>query len=149
VIHGERRDVLLDSGAVSALARDRKLLEGYLRLVEEDFDGAIRIPQPVLGEVYTGEARYDVVLDRLINELCAKENIIEPLTDALAKRAGALRHKSLKIDDRIEVVDAFVVAIAETLSHRCPIVILTGDVNHINVLVGQTRRKNIAVELVG
>ncbi len=149
MIRGERRDFLLDSGAVSALARDRKLLEGYLRLVEEDFDGAIRIPQPVLGEVYTGDPRKDVLVDRLINELCAKQNIVEPLTDVLAKRAGALRHKALKVDSLIEVADAFVVAVAETLSHRCPIAILTGDVNHINVLIGQTGRKNIAVELVG
>jgi predicted nucleic acid-binding protein len=144
-----RRDVLLDSGAVSALARDRKLLDAYLRLVEEDFDGGIRIPQPVLGEVYRGEPRNDVVLDRLINELCAKENIIEPLTDGLAKRAGALRHKSLKVDKDIEMVDAFVVAIAEILSRRCPIVILTGDVKHISVLVSKTGCKNIDVELVG
>jgi hypothetical protein len=144
----QRRDVLLDSGAVSALASDRKLLDAYLRLLEEDFDGTIRIPQPVLGEVYTGEPRYDVVLDRLINELCAKENILEPLTPAIAKRAGALRHKSLKVDKRIEVVDAFVVGIAESLSRKASIVILTSDPKHITVLAGQTGRKNIAIEVV-
>ncbi len=145
----QRRDVLLDSGAVSALARDRELLDTYLQLVKEDFDGAIRIPQPVLGEVYTGEARFDVVLDRLINEISADDDILEPLTTNLAKRARALRYKSLKIDNRIEMVDAFVVAIAESLSHKASIVILTGDLKHITVLVGQTGRKNIDVDVVG
>lgn len=120
-----------------------------MRLVEDNFDGAIRIPQPVLGEVYTGDPRKDVLLDRLINELRANENIVEPLTDALAKRAGALRHKSLKVDKDIGMVDAFVVGYAEHLSHRSSIVILTGDLKHISILVGETDRKNIEVKHVG
>ncbi len=145
----KRRDVLLDSGAVSALARDRKLLDAYLQLVNHDFEGGILIPQPVLGEVYRGDPRNDVVLDRLINELSRDEDILEPLTTTLAKRAGALRHKSLKTGDRIEIVDAFVVAIAELLSHKAAVLILTTDLKHITTLVNKTGRKNIDAEVIG
>jgi len=143
----KRRDVLLDSGAVSALAHDRKLLEAYLRLVKEDYDGSIRIPQPVLGEIFTGDPRKDVVVHRLINELCAKENVVDQLTDAIAKRASVLRHKALMVEDDIEPTDAFVVSYAEERSARSSILILTSDFKHINTLVGKTDCKNIDVEV--
>jgi hypothetical protein len=150
----QRRDFLLDSGAVTALARDRKLLEGYSALLERKFDGRILIPEPVLAEVYTGDPRYDVVVDRLINEIAAKQigtkhNVFVPLTAATAIRAGALRYKALKSEEDIEVVDAFVVAIAQYLSDRSPITILTGDVKDITALVAETGRKNIAVDRAG
>jgi hypothetical protein len=148
VTQRKRRDVLLDSGAVSALARDRKLLEAYLRLIEEDYDGSIRIPQPVLGEIFTGDPRKDVLVHRLINELCAKEKVVDQLTDAVAKRASALRHKALMVEDRIGPIDAFVVGYAEERSHRSSILILTSDLKHITVLVGETACKNIDVEHV-
>lgn len=39
-----RRDFLLDSGGVSALAASRDLLVAYLELLEQRFDGALLIP---------------------------------------------------------------------------------------------------------
>lgn len=43
-----RRDFLLDSGGVSALARSRDLLVAYLELLELRFDGALRERQHFL-----------------------------------------------------------------------------------------------------
>lgn len=39
-----RRDFLLDSGGVSALAADRDLLGAYLELLRLRFDGALLVP---------------------------------------------------------------------------------------------------------
>jgi hypothetical protein len=46
-----RRDFLLDSGGVSALAADRDLLVAYLQLLKLRLSGALLIPIPVLTEV--------------------------------------------------------------------------------------------------
>jgi hypothetical protein len=143
----KRREILLDSGAVSALAHDRKLLDAYSRLIREDYDGSIRIPQPVLGEIFTGDPRKDVRIHRLINELCAKENVIDQLTDAIARRASELRHKALMVEDDIGPIDAFLVGYAEERSHRSSILVLTGDLKHINTLLGKTTCKNVDVEV--
>ncbi len=143
----QRRDFLLDSGAVSELARDREALDAYWVLLRTDYNGSMRVPDPVLTEVYTGDPRLDVVVDRLINEIDTGDDVFEPLTTELAKRAGALRHQALKRHpgEEISPTDAQLVAIAEYRSHGCYITIVTGDVKHINMLVACTGRKNIDV----
>ncbi len=72
-----RRDFLLDSGGVSALAADRDLLAGYLDLLNLRFDGALLVPIPVLTEVRSGHRRSDVLIDRLItrSELSATSTL--------------------------------------------------------------------------
>jgi hypothetical protein len=45
-----RRDFLLDSGGVTALAANRDLLVAYLDLLKLHLDGTLLIPIPVLTE---------------------------------------------------------------------------------------------------
>ena len=79
-----RRDFLLDSGGVSALAASRDLLLAYLELLEQRFDGALLIPIPVLTEVRSGQRGPDALIDRLIKAIGAVDDIYEPLTPVAA-----------------------------------------------------------------
>lgn len=92
-----RRDFLLDSGGISALAANRDLLVAYLKLLKLRFDGALLVPIPVLTAVRSGHRRSDALVDRLL----------------------------------------------------CAVTIVTGDPDDINLLVGLTRRTNIAVDIPG
>lgn len=144
-----RRDFLLDSGGVSALAADRDLLAGYLELLNLRFDGALLVPIPVLTEVRSGHRRSDVLIDRLINAIGAERDVYAPLTVAAAIRAGVLRGEASRQSRRdISTTDAQIVAIAEELSYKCAVTIITGDPHDISPLVGLTRRTNVAVDVV-
>jgi len=143
-----RRDFLLDSGGVSALAADRDLLVAYLDLLRLCFDGALLIPIPVLTEVRSGNRRSDALVDRLIKAIGAEREIYAPLTVAAAVRAGVLRGEASRGSRRdISTTDAQIVAMAEERSYRCAVTIITGDPHDINMLVGLTRRTNIAVDV--
>lgn len=145
-----RRDFLLDSGGVSALAASPALLLGYLKLLEQRFDGALLIPIPVLTEVRSGHRRSDALVDRLIKAIGAEGDIYAPLTVTAAARAGVLRTEALQLSRRdVSTTDAQIVAMAEERSYICAVTIVTGDPDDINLLVGLTRRTNIAVDIPG
>lgn len=156
----ERRDFLLDAGAVSSLASDDKRLAGYQRLLEHELLGSLHIPSPVMSEVRTGQAKYDALIDRMVNRLSGPGvEVYIPGTIETDNRAGELRYLAQKAlddanpekigkpDSKISGVDALLVAIAERRSHRCAITILTTDPDHINALVAATSAKNIAVDI--
>lgn len=160
---GERRDILLDSGAVSALASDDKMFVGYQRLFDRQLLGGLFIPSPVMSEVRTGQAKYDALLDRMVNRIRRPDiEVYIPGTIETDNRAGELRYiaqkaldqarealgdtKPRKSDTKISGVDALLVAIAERLSRRCPVTILTTDLEHIKALVDATGAKNIDVD---
>ena len=82
---------MLDSGAITALAADRVLLEGYLMLVTEEHDGLILVPVPVLTEVRSGRRSTDVLVDRLLSAIGGTSSIYAPLTVETASRAGVRR----------------------------------------------------------
>ncbi len=143
-----RRDFLLDSGGVSALAADRDLLVAYLDLLRLRFDGALLIPIPVLTEVRSGSRRSDALVDRLIKAIGAEDKVYASLTVEAAVRAGVLRGEASRGSRRdISTTDAQIVAMAEERSYRCAVTIITGDPHDINILVGLTRRTNIAVDV--
>jgi predicted nucleic acid-binding protein len=148
VISRPRRDFLLDSGGVSALAADRDLLAAYLELLRLRFEGALLVPVPVLTEVRSGHRHSDVLVDRLIKAIGAEGDIYAPLTVNAAVRAGVLRTEASRQSRRkISTTDAQIVAIAEELSHQCAVTIITGDPHDLNLLVGLTHRSNIAVDV--
>jgi hypothetical protein len=61
-----------------------------------------------------------------------------------------LRTEALPLSrDYISTTDAQIVAMAEERSHICAVTIVTGDPDDINLLVGLTRRTNIAVDVPG
>jgi rRNA maturation endonuclease Nob1 len=89
-----------------------------------------------------------VLVDRLIKAIGAEGDIYAPLTVAAAIRAGVLRAAASRRSHRdISTTDAQVVAIAEELSYKYAVTIITGDVHDINLLVGLTRLSNIAVDI--
>ncbi len=92
-----RRDFLLDSGGVSALAASRDLLVAYLDLLEQRFDGALLVPIPVLTEVRSGHRGPDTLVDRLIKAIGAEDDIYATLTVEAAMRAGVLRTEALSL----------------------------------------------------
>jgi len=138
------------TGGVSALATSRDLLVAYLELLEQRFDGALLIPIPVLTEIRSGQRGPDALIDRLIKAIGAVDDVYAPLTAAAATRAGVLRTKALRLSRRdISTTDAQVVAMAEERSYVCAVTIITSDPDDINLLVGLTRRTNIAVDVPG
>jgi hypothetical protein len=151
VTRSHRRDFLLDSGGVSALAADRDLLVGYLKLLKLSLDGALLIPIPVLTEVRSGRRRSDALVDRLIKAIGAEEDMYMSLTVQAATRAGVLRTQALSLSSPHDIspTDAQVVAMAEERSRLCAVTIITGDPDDIDLLVGLTRRTNIAVDALG
>jgi hypothetical protein len=150
VTRRHRRDFLLDSGGISALAASRDLLVAYLELLERRFDGALLIPVPVLTEVRSDHRGPDALVDRLVKAIGAEDDIYAPLTVEAATRAGLLRTEALPLARHdISTTDAQIVAMAEERSRVCAITIITGDPDDINLLVGLTRRTNVAVDVPG
>jgi predicted nucleic acid-binding protein len=148
VTHRHRRDFLLDSGGVSALAADPGLLVTYLELLARRFDGALLIPVPVLTEVRSGQRRTDTLLDRLVKAIGAEGDIYAPLTAQAAARAGVLRAEATRrSNSTISTTDAQIVAMAEERSYICAVKIITGDPYDIKLLVDLTHRTNIAVDV--
>jgi hypothetical protein len=157
---GHRRRFLLDSGAVTTLAGDTRLLGQYmvmverLVMVERRYQGAIFVPSPVMGEVRRADPRRNVRLDVLLKRIAGPDGPYASLSDEAANRGGVLRDLTLKAlgperdrtRDGLLTIDAFVVAIAEEISRTCAVTILTGDLEDIQNLVDLTGRTNISVE---
>ena len=149
---GHRRDFLLDSGAVSALASDRNLLADYLQMFEHRYEGSMLIPVPVLTEVRTGDPRKDVLIDRLIKAIRTEAGVYLPLSPEAASRAGVLRTEALPLISAKEVLsttDPQIVGSAEERTALCAVTIVTTDPKHIKLLVGRIRPTNIDVKVIG
>jgi hypothetical protein len=139
-----RRDLLLDSGAVTALATNPSLFDAYQTLLKTKYDGSILIPMAVVGEFRTGDPRKEVLVDRFINAVAkTQDTVYVPLTLEIAAYGGLLRTRAN--DPDISMVDSYIVSTAEELSHRTAVTVLTGDPTDIQILVDLTRRPNIAV----
>jgi len=146
-----RRDFLLDTGAVTALATNKDLLDAYLTLLKTKYDGSILIPMAVVGEFRTGDPRKDVAIDRLINTIAnTQETVYVPLTLEIAEHGGLLRTRA-RADGHpdISMIDGYIGATASNLARHSAVTILTGDPDDMKVLVDLTRRTNIAVKVAG
>jgi predicted nucleic acid-binding protein len=93
---------VLDSGGVTALAKDRALVNSLRKR------GAWPpvVPAAVLVESLTGDHRLDFHTNRLLR-LCE----VRPVTELMARHAAALRHACRR--DGVSAVDAIVVAAAD------------------------------------
>ena len=86
----------------------------------------------------------------MIKAIGAEGDIYAPLTVMAAARAGVLRTEALQLSRRdISTTDAQIVSMAEERSYTCAVTIVTGDPEDVNLLVGLTRRTNIAVDVPG
>ena len=97
--------LVLDSGGVSHLARQRQDAAALIAVFQSDGLWPPLVPSVVLAETVTGRQRNDANINRFL-KTC---NIIEEVSEGLARRAGALR----TLADQGSAVDALVVAIAE------------------------------------
>jgi len=131
--------LILDASAVNALANasQRRALAERARAiltVAHERRSLVRVPAPVLAEVYRGP-RYDAAIDHLLN---ARGVVVCELTREVARSAGHLLAKA-KLSSA-HAVDAFVVATALTFEKA---VIATGDPSDIQQLASGSRRLRI------
>ncbi len=131
--------LVLDSEAVNALANssERGVLAERSRAilgVAHERRALVRVPSPVLAEVYRGP-RFDAPLDRLLN---ARGIVVCDLTHAVSRRAGHLL-AAAKLSSA-HAVDAFVVATALLFETA---VIATGDPRDITRLAAPFRQLKI------
>jgi hypothetical protein len=106
VTSGERRDILLDSGAVSALAGNDKMFLGYQRLFHQQLVGGLFIPSQVMVEVRTGQAKYDALVDRMINRIGrTATDVYITGTIQTDNRGGELRYIAQKALDQRRKAD--------------------------------------------
>ena len=120
------RSLVLDSEAVSSLARSNRLVLARLK-VAADMDAVVVFPTIVLAELLTGSPS-DAAVWRIVKGLEAVD-----LTAAVAAQAGRLRERAEKSrrKKRDLTVDAVVAATAMAFA---PSTIVTGDTEDLTLL---------------
>lgn len=122
--------IILDSGAVSALATEKGRVRVALR--EAVRAGAVvYVPAPVVTEVTTGNG----VRDARTNSVLKACSVI-PLNEAIARAAAALRHR----DRKRGAIDAMVVAAADALPRS---VIFTSDAGDLQPIAAESGRSRV------
>jgi predicted nucleic acid-binding protein len=128
----EHRRIVLDSGALSALAKeDEKVRNALAKAVKAGAE--INVPTAVIVESTSGDHRRDAATNRILN-------IATPivLDESLARRAASLRHAVRA--RRSGTVDAIVVATADDMAGT---VIFTTDRHDIAALAAVRRRSRV------
>jgi hypothetical protein len=97
--------LVLDSGGLTGLARRRPNTAALIAVFKRDGLWPPLVPSIVLTESLSGRQRTDVHVNRLL-KTC---DIVEDLSERLARRAASLRARAR----RGSAVDAVVVAMAE------------------------------------
>lgn len=118
--------LILDSGAVTGLARRNRQETANIRLDESPDTWSAVVPSLVLVECLSGRPHNDAVVNRFLKSC----TVVDGPHEKLARRAGTLRAKA----GRGSAVDAVIVAMAEPGG-----AILTGDVNDIAALATHAR----------
>ena len=118
--------LILDSGAVTGLARQSRQLAESLRLDESPDIWSTIVPALVLVECLSGRQRIDAVVNRFLKE-CV---VVDGPHEKLARRAGVIRTRA----GRGSAVDAVVVAMAEPGG-----AVLTGDVKDLTALAAHAQ----------
>lgn len=118
--------LILDSGAVTRLARQNRLSSETIRLAgNKDLWSAI-VPSLVLVECLTGRQNKDATVNRFLKRC----QVVDGPHEKLARRAGSLRAKA----GRGSAVDAVVVAMAEPGG-----AVLTGDHRDLRALAAHAQ----------
>jgi hypothetical protein len=127
---------VLDSGGLTALVGGSQRAREWLRWIVEH-DGAISVPTPILVESTTGDGARDAEVNRVLGVLERAAMVLQAPDEAIARRAGRLRHVA-KTDDGI---DALVAAAA--VGDGSPAVVLTSDPDDLTRLLQNDRRVSI------
>jgi len=115
--------LVLDSGGLSRLAQRPEDTAALIAVFKRDGLWPPIVPSVVLVESLSGRARTDVRVNRLL-KTC---DVIEELSQRLARRAGVLRTQARQGS----AVDAVVVAMAEPGG-----AVLGGDLKDLRALAG-------------
>ena len=122
--------LVLDSGAVTSLARrDRRHLAS-VRQSSGDSRQASIVPAAVLVECLSRRQRTDAVVNRFLK----KCRVVDAPDKKLARRAGSLRARA----GRGSAVDAIVVAMAEPGG-----AVLTHDIENLQALAAYAREVTV------
>jgi predicted nucleic acid-binding protein len=122
--------LILDGGAVIALARNDQRARAYVRRAIE-LDAEVRVPVVVLAETLRGTQR-DAAVHRVLNAV----SDTVPIDETVGRRAGALLGRAKRSD----TVDAIVVAEAIEAGGA---EILTGDAGDLTALANGERTVTI------
>lgn len=118
--------LVLDAGAISALAEGDARARHVLRVAQGRHEPVLT-PTAVVAEVTTGEGPRDARTNQVLSSL-----VLIPVSERLARRAGALRYQARCPG----TVDALVVATAEAALGG---VVLTADPKDLRALAGVSR----------
>lgn len=113
--------LILDSGAVTGLARQHQRHPAKLQLDESPDLWSAIVPSLVLVECLTGRQNKDAAVNRFLKRC----QVVDGPHERLARRAGSLRAKA----GRGSAVDAVVIAMAEPGG-----AVLTGDFGDLTAL---------------
>ena len=117
---------ILDSGAVTSLARRDRPSAATIHKADTGEPLATVVPAVVLVECLSGRQRTDAVVNRFLK----KCKVIDAPDEKLARRAGSLRAQA----GRGSAVDAVVVAMAEPGG-----AVLTHDIKDLQALAAHAR----------
>lgn len=124
--------LLLDSGAVTGLARQNRQASESIRLVGNKELWSTVVPSVVLVECLTGQQPTDATVNRFLK----KCTVLDGPQEKMARRAATLR----TLAGRGSAVDAVVVAMAEPGG-----AVLTGDVKDLKALAAHAQDVSIFV----
>jgi len=122
--------LVLDSGAVSRLAERSRYAVALIQSLRDEGVWPPVVPSVVLVECLQGHAGRDAIANRFL-KTC---DIVEEVTEPLARRAAFLRRRA----KRGSAVDALVVAIAEPDG-----TVLTSDPRDLDALVAYAQGVSI------
>jgi predicted nucleic acid-binding protein len=126
--------VVLDSGALSALAQSRESVRRFLEAAL-DHNGRVVVPAVVIAESTTGTAR-DAAVNRALRAI-----EIVPITERIARDAAALRYRVRR--SPVSVIDAIVVATADQYQGAA---LMTGDPDDLGKLA-RVRDRTVVVPI--
>lgn len=124
--------LVLDSGAVTGLARQSRQASESIRLVGNKELWSAVVPSVVLVECLTGKQHTDAT----VNQFLKKCTVLDGPQEKMARRAATLR----TLAGRGSAVDAVVVAMAEPGG-----AVLTGDVKDLKALAAHAQDVSIFV----
>ncbi len=122
--------LVLDSGGVSRLAEPSRQSVALIFALRDEGLWPPLVPSPVLVECLEGHAGRDALANRFL-KTC---DIVEEISESVARRAAALRRRA----GRGSAIDALVVAFAEPGG-----TVLTSDLQDLEALAEYAQRVKI------
>ena len=127
------RRLILDSGAIIALARDEATTRAYVALALRD-GAPVIVPAPVITETTRG-TNADAAVNRVLRQVLGAAGAAAPIDERVARLAGRLLRRlgDTYTGHAPPTIDALIVAVAAA---RGGGTLLTSDPDDLNALAG-------------